>query len=96
MATMPQLNVLVVDRDPSSRGELAALLEREGFSTEDDQLPQRMFEPLQNGRLEGVALDREGFDHAMSLYYQMAGWGENGIPTEAKLAELDLTWANGH
>jgi aldehyde:ferredoxin oxidoreductase len=63
---------------------------REGFSKEDDQLPQRMFDPLENGKLKGVALDREAFDRALSLYYQMAGWTAEGVPTEAKLAELDL------
>lgn len=69
---------------------------REGFSVQDDQLPERMFEPLQNGKLEGVALDRKEVADALELYYQMAGWGNNGVPTKAKLAELDLdlAWAN--
>jgi aldehyde:ferredoxin oxidoreductase len=63
---------------------------REGFSMADDQLPQRMFEPLQNGKLKGIALDPEAFDHALRLYYQMAGWSADGVPGEAKLAELGL------
>ena len=69
---------------------------REGFGIKDDQLPERMFEPLQNGKLQGVALDRQEVADALELYYQMAGWGNNGVPTKAKLAELDLelTWAN--
>ncbi len=66
---------------------------REGFSAADDNLPQRMFEPLQNGKLKGVALDRQEFATAMQTYYQMAGWGDNGVPTIAKLAELGLLWA---
>jgi aldehyde:ferredoxin oxidoreductase len=49
-----------------------------------------MFEPLQNGKLKGVALDRSQFEQARSLYYQMAGWDSNGTPTTAKLAELGL------
>ncbi|MBI1293749.1 aldehyde ferredoxin oxidoreductase [bacterium] len=68
--------------------------QREGFGEKDDNLPQRMFEPLQNGKLTGVALDKKEFVHARSLYYQMAGWGNHGEPTEAKLSELGLTWAN--
>jgi aldehyde:ferredoxin oxidoreductase len=56
----------------------------------DDQLPQRMFEPLQNGKLKGIGLDPEAFDHALRLYYQMAGWSADGVPGEAKLAELGL------
>lgn len=63
---------------------------REGFTSADDGLPQRMFEPLQNGKLKGVALDRSQFEQARSLYYQMAGWDGNGTPTTAKLAELGL------
>ncbi|MCD6520017.1 MAG: hypothetical protein J7M05_08860, partial [Anaerolineae bacterium] len=30
---------------------------------------------------------------ARELYYQMAGWDENGVPTPGKLAELGLDWA---
>lgn len=63
---------------------------REGFSAADDNLPQRMFEPLQNGKLEGVAINPQEFSDALKLYYQMAGWGDDGVPTKAKLAELDL------
>jgi len=63
---------------------------REGFTSADDNLPQRMFEPLQNGKLEGVAIDKTQFADALQLYYQMAGWGDDGVPTKAKLAELDL------
>jgi len=66
---------------------------REGFTAADDTLPQRMFEPLQNGALKGEAINREEFERALKLYYQMAGWDEQGVPTRAKLAELGLLWA---
>jgi len=66
---------------------------REGFGAADDTLPRRMFEPLQNGKLEGVAINEGDFADALELYYQMAGWGNDGVPTRAKLAELDLLWA---
>lgn len=69
---------------------------REGFTAADDNLPQRMFEPLQNGKLEGKAIDPQEFAQTLKLYYQMAGWDDKGIPTTGKLAELDLLWANGH
>lgn len=65
---------------------------REGFTADDDMLPQRMFEPMQNGHLEGVAIDKDEFLQMRKTYYQMAGWGEEGHPTTAKLAELDLLW----
>ena len=67
--------------------------QREGFSRKDDTLPDRMFEGLRNGKLEGEKLDREEFERALTLYYQMAGWDEQGVPTKARLAELELEWA---
>lgn len=70
---------------------------REGFTPADDSLPERMFEPLENGPLKGVKLDQDEFQQALKLYYQMAGWDpETGFPTEAKLAELDLDWVNAY
>lgn len=68
----------------------------EGFTAADDTLPQRMFEPLQNGKLAGKAIDPQAFAQALKLYYQVAGWDDKGVPTTGKLAELDLLWANGH
>lgn len=65
---------------------------REGFTPADDTLPSRMFEPLGSGAVAGQALDREEFARALQLYYQMAGWDEQGVPGPAKLAELGLTW----
>ncbi|MHB1162486.1 MAG: aldehyde ferredoxin oxidoreductase C-terminal domain-containing protein, partial [Chloroflexota bacterium] len=67
---------------------------REGFTAADDDLPPRMFQPLRNGALEGVALDRAEFEAARRLYYEAAGWDPvTGVPTRGKLAELDLLWA---
>lgn len=66
---------------------------REGFTMNDDTLPDRMFEPLQNGALKGKALDRDEFIRARQFYYQMAGWDEQGVPIPGRLAELGLSWA---
>jgi aldehyde:ferredoxin oxidoreductase len=63
---------------------------REGFSARDDTLPDRLFSPLQNGKLEGEFIDRQEFARAMQLYYQMAGWDGEGVPLPGKLAELDI------
>ena len=63
---------------------------REGFSAADDTLPDRIFQGLENGKLEGVAIDRQEFKKALTTYYQMAGWGDDGVPTQAKLAELAI------
>jgi len=64
---------------------------REGFDAADDVLPDRMFEPLQNGALAGKALDRKEVDSALQMYYQKAGWDAQGVPTDSKLTELHLT-----
>ena len=34
----------------------------------------------------------EDLKKAIALYYQMAGWDENGVPTKGKLWELNLEW----
>jgi len=66
---------------------------REGFGPKDDTLPDRMFEPLQNGALKGVAIGREDFAKMLTLYYDMVGWDrETGFPKAEKLVELDLGW----
>jgi aldehyde:ferredoxin oxidoreductase len=64
---------------------------REGFTPEDDLLPQRMHEGIGNGPLKGQRIDPDEFLTARRTYYQMAGWDpETGKPTTAKLAELGL------
>lgn len=64
---------------------------REGFDRKDDQLPDRLFEPLETGSLTGVKLDREQFGRALDTYYEMMGWDiETGIPREAKLHQLNI------
>lgn len=69
---------------------------REGFTAADDNLPERLFEKLLFGPRKGSRLDREEFDNALRLYYGMMGWDRNtGIPTPAKLQELDLGWVGG-
>jgi aldehyde:ferredoxin oxidoreductase len=66
---------------------------REGITVEDDEIPPRMAEPLQGGPTDGNRLDMEAWRKDRALYYAMMGWDqESGIPTEAKLHELELGW----
>lgn len=66
---------------------------REGFGHRDDILPERLFEPLENGPLEGISIERPAFAEALKMYYEAMGWdGRDGIPTRGKLAELNLSW----
>lgn len=67
---------------------------REGFTKDDDTLPDRLFEELQNGALKGEKIDKDEFEIMKNTYYQMAGWDESGYPTKAKLAELGLDWVD--
>ena len=67
---------------------------REGFSDKDDYLPKRFYEPLLGeGPLKGVKLNQDEADDARLAYYTLMGWDQKGVPTTAKLAELDILWA---
>jgi aldehyde:ferredoxin oxidoreductase len=67
---------------------------REGLTPADDTLPERMFEPLPSGPLEGERVDPAQFEAALADYYLMAGWDPaTGLPTRARLLDLDLEWA---
>jgi aldehyde:ferredoxin oxidoreductase len=68
-------------------------LVREGFTAEDDQLPQRIYQPHETGPVEGQALSPEELEQAAKTYYQVMGWDNNGVPTEAALEKLGLEWA---
>ena len=65
---------------------------REGFTKEDDWLPDRMFEGILSGPRKGQKVDKDKLREAIDLYYEMVGWNEDGVPTKGKLAELDLLW----
>lgn len=67
---------------------------REGFSDDDDTLPDRFFSSPAEGPLKGLALDREKLKEAQRAYYQMLGWDEKGVPTPGKLVELGVEWAS--
>jgi aldehyde:ferredoxin oxidoreductase len=67
---------------------------REGFSRKDDALPERLFQPLENGALEGHAMPRDEFEQALTELYQLKGWDPaSGRPTRERLEELSLDWA---
>ena len=67
---------------------------REGLTRKDDSLPKKFFKPLRGeGPTANTAIDPEEFESALDLYYQLNGWTQDGIPTQAKLADLGLEWA---
>ncbi len=66
---------------------------REGFRAADDVLPKRMGISQMSGNLKGVIVDPDKLSESQKLFYQMLGWNEQGIPTKARLVELDIAWA---
>jgi aldehyde:ferredoxin oxidoreductase len=66
---------------------------REGFTLADDLLPPRFSASQRGGNLKGVTVDPDQLSEAQKLYFQMLGWDEQGIPTRARLVELDIAWA---
>jgi len=63
---------------------------REGFTSADDTLPARFFEPTRGGALSDKPLDFEEMDKAKRYYYHLMGWSEDGVPLKEKLAELGI------
>jgi len=67
---------------------------REGFTREDDTLPERLFTPLENGALEGETFPRDEFESALTVLYGLKGWeSDTGTPTRKRLEALSLEWA---
>jgi aldehyde:ferredoxin oxidoreductase len=67
---------------------------REGFSRKDDVLPERLFQALENGALEGQSYPRQEFEQALTQLYTLKGWNpQTGQPTRQRLKELGLEWA---
>ena len=62
-----------------------------GRTRKDDMLPGRF---LKEKHLSGIFkdryLDEETFNRWLDMYYDERGWDKNGIPTDEKLAELNL------
>lgn len=60
---------------------------REGFSAKDDTLPNRFKSPIPSGPAKGTVGSAE---EMIQEYYAIRGWDNNGIPSEKKLADLEL------
>ena len=66
---------------------------REGFTQQDDSLPERFFEPLEEGTPGEKRIKREDFSEGLRLYYEAMGWdSKTGVPTDGRLAFLGLEW----
>jgi aldehyde:ferredoxin oxidoreductase len=65
---------------------------REGVGRDGDTVPKKLTKGLQGGASDGVIVTEQEIEEAKDLYYEMAGWDENGLPRRAKLEELALGW----
>ncbi len=66
---------------------------REGMDRKNDVIPEKLFKPLKGGVSDGWKLDRDEVESALDSYFEQCGWDvKTGIPTRAKLEELDLGW----
>jgi aldehyde:ferredoxin oxidoreductase len=64
---------------------------REGFTKEDDTLPDRMLkEPVAEGPSQGFTVK---LDPMLEEYYAFRGWDQNGVPNPEKLKQLSLEFA---
>ncbi len=66
---------------------------REGFTTEDDVLPEKFYEEMADGPYKGkLAIDRDGFAELVRLFYEDLNWdGETGFPTKEAVDSLGLS-----
>ena len=66
---------------------------RQGLTREDDTLPDRLFEPLEEGTPKEKRIAREDFAAALRAYYEAMGWdGDTGVPTPGRLGFLGIDW----
>ena len=63
---------------------------REGFDAGSDRLPEQTMEPHVSGVLSKVRLDPDDMAEQVRQYYRARGWGDDGVPSPATLAKLDL------
>lgn len=72
---------------------LKAFNYREGIEVNLDELPERIFQPLEKGVQKGVSVNRSDLKQALKDYYAITGWDyKTGRPTRGKLLELGLSW----
>jgi aldehyde:ferredoxin oxidoreductase len=73
-------------------GNLARVCNVEaGVGAEEDKLPKLFTKNINGGPNYGTgAINEAQFDDAVKMFYKMAGWTEEGVPTKSKLDELEI------
>jgi aldehyde:ferredoxin oxidoreductase len=63
-----------------------------GFRRKDDMLPDRIFnETLKTGFAATKKVPRDAFEKALTEYYSIRGWDNDGVPSERKIKDLGLS-----
>jgi len=69
---------------------------REGFTRNDDTLPERVMRPLPEGALKDEAYPHNVLQNMLDLYYDYRGWDKKrGWPSREKLEELGMSGVAG-
>ena len=64
---------------------------REGFTSEDDQLPKRVRKGFKEGPIAGAEITEETIARAKRRYYELMGWDpDTAVPTRSCLKALKL------
>jgi aldehyde:ferredoxin oxidoreductase len=58
---------------------------------EDDENPDRFYEPLPSGPYKGKTTDKERVDIRRQAYFETLGWDEYGVPKDDALERLNLS-----
>lgn len=61
-----------------------------GWTTADDAVPPRFYDPLTEGPDAGAVVDKDAERAAILAEYQVRGWDEKGIPTSETLKKSGL------
>lgn len=64
---------------------------KHGFTVDDDEWPERWYQPKTDGALSNKYVDREQMKKAKGYFYYYMGWDSEGRPTPEKLAELGIS-----
>jgi aldehyde:ferredoxin oxidoreductase len=66
---------------------------REGLSREDDALPPRFWEGEKEGPAKGMKafVDQEDFEKSLDKFYEIRGWGKDGVPKKETIKKLGLS-----
>jgi aldehyde:ferredoxin oxidoreductase len=64
---------------------------REGFTAQDDRLPQRVMAAFEEGPIAGSGISDDDFHHFRRRFYERMGWdADSGAPGDECLRDLEL------